>query len=76
MRGERIAHETRGLRIPRVGKSLAELFGKKLGDLVFEPRALVVGEWQVVRVGADPKHFRIDKLDCAARVFARLSVRH
>ena len=76
VRAERVAHEARCLRIPGIGKCLAELVGEEFGDLVLESRALVVREWQIVRIGADPEHLRIDKLDRGARVVARLSLRH
>ena len=62
LRVERVADEAGRVGIERVGDDLAELVGEQFGDLVLEAFARLVGERQVARVGAGPKHMRIDEL--------------
>ena len=63
---QRVADEAGRVRIEGVGDRLAELAGEKLGDLVLETFAGLVGERKGVRVRAGAKDMRIDEFD---RVF-------
>src|SRR5262249_27153449 len=63
MRTERVAHEADRLRIPRVCELPVELLRQKLAELVLESLALVVGERQVMRIGADAQDVRVDKFE-------------
>ena len=63
---ERVADEAGRVRIECVGDRLAELAREKLGDLVLETFAGLVGEREIARIRAGAKHMRVDEFD---RVF-------
>ncbi len=51
------------LREIHVVERLLQLGREQLGELVLEALALFIRERQVARIGADPEHLGIDKLD-------------
>src|SRR3984893_15007091 len=52
MGGKRHPNKAGRLRKVHVVKLFLKLLGKQFGELVFESLALLVGEWQIARVGA------------------------
>jgi hypothetical protein len=50
---DRVAQVAAALGPPGVGDGLVEFVGDQLGELVFEPFELLVGEGEVVGVGGD-----------------------
>ena len=54
---------------------LVQLLGEQFGELVLESLALVVGERQIVRIGADAQHLGIDELDRQIAAFLDLRAR-
>ena len=72
VRGERVAHEAGGLRIPRVAQVSPELAGEKLGDLILEALALLGRERHVVRVGTDSQRLGVDQFERRLRTLQRL----
>ena len=61
------------LGIKRVGKLLAEFRREKLGEFVFETFAILVGERQIVRIGADAQDIGIDEFEALIRRTASLA---
>ena len=73
---ERHPDEAGRLREVHVVQLLLQFLGEQFGELVLESLALVVGEWQIVRVGADAQHLGIDELDRQIAAFLNLRVRN
>src|SRR5208282_4785351 len=64
-----IAHEAHRVRIPGVAQRFAKLAGDDFRELVLETLAILVGEGQISRIGANPEDLWIDKLDRRSRAF-------
>ena len=60
---ERHPDEAGRLREVHVVQLLVQLLGEQFGELVLESLALLVGERQIVRIGADAQHLGIDEFD-------------
>ena len=71
---ERHPDEAGRLREIHVVQLLVQLLGEQFGELVLESLALLVGERQIVRVGADAQHLGIDEFDRQIAGFLDLRV--
>ena len=72
---QRHPDEAGRLREIHVVQLLVEFFGEQFGELVLESLALLVGERQIVRIGADAQHLGIDELDRQIAGFLDLRAR-
>ena len=75
MGAKRHPDEAGRLREVHVVQLLVQLLGEQFGELVLESLALVVGERQIVRIGADAQHLGIDELDRQIAGFLDLRAR-